>query len=156
MKTNPTYKIRKATAADIAGMCVILKNDLGYSDCSEEIIKRQFSKLDESREAVFVAVRNDTNEDLNDNSVLGIIHVEKYNVIYYQEMANLLALAVSSECRRLGIGAALLKTAENWAKENGIKLMRLNSGSDRTGAHDFYRSQGYGSEKGQIRFIKEL
>ena len=43
-----------------------------------------------------------------------------------------------------------------WAKENGIKKVRLNSGFSRKDAHIFYRSIGYNNEKEQIRFMKEL
>ena len=42
------------------------------------------------------------------------------------------------------------------ARQNGITCMRLNSGSSRTQAHEFYRAQGYTDEKTQLRFIKNL
>ena len=44
----------------------------------------------------------------------------------------------------------------NWARENGIKYMRVNSGIGRVEAHKFYKHMGYESEKEQLRFIKKI
>lgn len=140
--------IRQATAADIPAMNELFRNDLGYDECTLKIVENQFAGLDLSREAVFVAEC--------ESRIAGVIHVEKYNVLYFPPMANLLGIAVASAFRRQGIGSKLLKKAEDWARQNGITCMRLNSGSNRTQAHEFYRSQGYGDDKTQVRFIKEL
>ncbi|MBQ6550863.1 MAG: GNAT family N-acetyltransferase [Lachnospiraceae bacterium] len=68
----------------------------------------------------------------------------------------ILGLAVDRTAQHQGIGRALLSHAEQWAKENGITAMRLNSGAARTGAHAFYRAVGYTETKRQARFFKEL
>lgn len=65
-------------------------------------------------------------------------------------------LGVSRDNRRQGVGRALITCAENWAKEQGINIVRLNSGSSRKEAHEFYRAMGYDDEKMQIRFLKKL
>ena len=97
---------------------------------------------------VFVAIFEDR--------IVGFIHVERYNTLYFETMANILGLAVSSKVRKHGIGKALVEKAEDWANENDIALMRLNSGASRSGAHEFYRHLGYASEKNQLRFVKRL
>ena len=140
--------IRQATASDIPAMNELFRNDLGYTECTLEIVKNQFAGLNLEREAVFVAEC--------DVRIAGVIHVEKYNVLYFPPMANLLGLAVASDFRRQGIGSALLKQAEAWARQHGLTCMRLNSGSSRTQAHEFYRAQGYVDDKTQRRFIKTL
>ena len=140
--------IRQATTADIPAMNELFRNDLGYTECTVEIVKNQFAGLNLERESVFVAGC--------DGRIAGVIHVEKYNVLYYPPMANLLGIAVASDLRRQGIGSALLKQAEAWARQHGLTCMRLNSGSSRTQAHEFYRAQGYVDDKTQRRFIKEL
>ena len=66
----------------------------------------------------------------------------------------IIALAVSKEYRRKGIGTTLLKTAEQWAKENNIEVILLNSGLPRKDAHAFYESQGY--FKKSYGFIKKI
>ena len=144
-------KIRQATASDIPAMNELFRKDLGYEECTPEIVEKQFAGLDNSREAVFVAVAGD-----EEGRIAGVIHVEKSNVLYFPTMANILGLAVAADFRRQGIGSALLKRAEEWARENGVCSMRLNSGESRKQAHEFYRAQGYIDDKKQLRFIKEL
>ena len=144
-------KIRQATTSDIPAMNELFRKDLGYAECTLEIVEKQFAGLDNSREAVFVAEAED-----DSSHIAGVIHVEKYNVLYFPPMANILGLAVAADFRRQGIGSALLKRAEEWARENGASSMRLNSGESRKQAHEFYRAQGYTDDKKQLRFIKEL
>ena len=144
-------KIRQATTSDIPAMNELFRKDLGYEECTPEIVEKQFAGLDNSREAVFVAEAED-----DSSHIAGVIHVEKYNVLYFPTMANILGLAVAADFRRQGIGSALLKRAEEWARENGACSMRLNSGESRKQAHEFYRAQGYTDDKKQLRFIKDL
>lgn len=139
--------IRTVSAADAEDICAICSEDLGYP-CELSLVAQKIMRLDPEREAVFAAVSN--------NVVAGFIHVEKYDLLYFETMANILGLAVKAEYRRSGIGKQLIAAAEDWAVKNGIKAMRLNSGISRTGAHDFYRHLGYDDEKGQIRFNKSL
>ncbi len=167
-KVRIPVKIRQATASDIPAMKELFQKDLGYAECRLEIVEKQFAGLDNSREAVFVAEAEaveyaDTvdgaHDDFPDNRpshIAGVIHVEKYNVLYFPTMANILGIAVAADFRRQGIGSALLKHAEEWARENGASSMRLNSGESRKQAHEFYRAQGYTDNKMQLRFIKEL
>ena len=140
--------IREARADDIPQMCSLFQNDLGYAECTQEIVKNQFANLDANREAVFVAEVQ--------GCLAGVIHIERYDVLYFPPMSNILGLAVSSDFRRQGIGSALLKRAEQWALEHKINTVRLNSGGTRTHAHQFYRAQGYVDDKTQLRFIKKL
>ena len=140
--------IREARVADIPQMCSLFKNDLGYAECTQEIVENQFANLDAGREAVFVAEIQ--------GRVAGVIHIEKYDVLYFPLMSNILGLAVSSDFRRQGIGSALLKRADQGALEHKISTVRLNSGGTRTQAHQFYRAQGYVDDKTQLRFIKKL
>ena len=139
--------IREATIEDAFAICNISCADLGY-DCSCEFVSTRISNLDKGREKVFVAEVN--------GIVAGYIHAEKYQTLYFEPMINILGLAVSSEFRRRGIGKMLLKRAERWANEVGIRKIRLNSGDSRKEAHSFYRAMGYNNEKGQIRFIKDI
>ena len=150
-KVKIPVKIRQATTSDISAMNELFRKDLGYEGCTLEIVEKQFTGLDNSREAVFVAEAGD-----DSGHIAGVIHVEKYNVLYFPTMANILGLAVAADFRRQGIGSALLKQAEEWARENGASSIRLNSGESRKQAHEFYRTQGYTDDKKQLRFIKEL
>lgn len=139
--------IRKADYQDAEAIADISSKDLGY-DCTAEFVKKKLAGLDLSREAVFVA-------EIGTN-VIGYIHIEKYDTLYFETLANVLGLAVSSDSRRKGAGRLLIEAAEKWAKDIGAMGVRLNSGGSRTAAHSFYRAAGYDSEKQQIRFMKEF
>ena len=141
-------EIRLAQRSDIDALCRICSEEMGYS-CARELVEAKWAGLNPDREAVFVAV-------LEDSGAVGYVHVERYDVLYFETMANILGLAVQSDFQRNGIGKALISQAEAWAREHGIRLMRLNSGISRTGAHEFYRRQGYVQEKEQLRFTKEV
>lgn len=148
-KVKIPVKIRQATTSDIPAMNELFRKDLGYEECTLKIVEKQFAGLDNSREVVFIA-------EADSGRIAGVIHVEKYNVLYFPTMANILGLAVAADFRRQGIGSALLKRAEEWARKNGACSMRLNSGESRKQAHEFYCAQGYTDDKKQLRFIKEL
>lgn len=139
--------IREASVQDAFDICNICCNDLGY-DCTIEFVSTRLNSLDKRRERVFVVEVN--------SAVVGFVHAEKYETLYFEPMINILGLAVSFDFRRHGVGKALLHNVENWAKEFGINKIRLNSGFSRKEAHSFYRAIGYNNEKEQIRFIKDI
>ena len=141
------FIIRKIELKDAGELCKICSEEMGY-ECAPALMKSKIEKLDSKREAVFVAEK--------ESQLLGFIHVERYEVLYFESMANILGLAVKKDFQKQGLGKALLLAAENWAQENGIYLMRLNSGINRTDAHGFYEHLGYVSEKEQKRFVKNL
>lgn len=139
--------LREAKVNDYLGICKVATDDLGYK-CEPELVKYRLENIDTNREKVYVA---ETEE-----KIVGFIHAEIYNTLYYKSMVNLQGLAVDSEFRHKGYGRALLCEVESWAKRNGIDLTRVNSGFSRKEAHAFYRNLGYNNEKEQIRFLKQL
>ena len=151
--------VRKITIDDAEDICKICSQEMGY-ECAPALVKSKIEKLDLKREAVFVAEVETSKEQeffhRAESQLVGFIHVERYDVLYFESMANILGLAVKKDFQKQGLGKALLLAAENWAEENGIRLMRLNSGVNRTDAHGFYEHLGYVSEKEQKRFLKRL
>lgn len=139
--------IRQARIEDYKDICKICCDDLGYN-CSEELVKERLKGLDKNNERVLVAIYN--------SEVVGYLHAQIYKTLYFEELINFLGLAVSKEYRNKKVGTRLVNEIENWAKENGIKKVRVNSGFSRKEAHEFYRSLGYNNEKKQIRFLKSL
>jgi hypothetical protein len=139
--------IREAKPNDYIEICKICVSDLGY-DCKPELVKARIENLDKNREKVFVA-------DV-DGKAVGFVHAEKFNTLYYKDMMNVQGMAVAKKYRRNGYGKMLMHAAENWAADNHVDVIRLNSGIDRKTAHDFYRKLGYVNEKEQIRFIYYL
>lgn len=85
-------KIKPTDCEEVRKICV---EDLGY-ECERDLIESRVKELDESREAVFVAE--------TDNRIAGFIHVEKYKLLYGEEMVNVLGLAVARNYQRCGFG----------------------------------------------------
>ncbi len=139
--------IRKASINDYNDIYKICVEDLGY-ECNKELVKMRIAHLDENREVVFVSEV--------DNAIVGYIHVEKYNPLYFENMANILGLAVAKKHQKQGWGRKLMEAAEQWSKDNDIFIIRVNSGMGRKEAHKFYRAIGFSDEKEQMRFIKQL
>ena len=143
-------EIREAEVSDAGQLADICRNEMGY-DCTDAQVEAALRGLDTGREQVYAAVSGDA-----DARVLGFVHVERYQVLYFDPMANILGLAVSHSAHRRGIGTALMQAAETWAEAQGITSMRLNSGAGRKDAHAFYKAIGYTERKEQYRFIKPL
>lgn len=139
--------IRKANVNDADDIHKICQDDLGYN-CTVDLVKKRLENLDLNRERVFVA-------DV-DGRVAGFVHAEDYKTLYFDELINLLGLAVANDYRRQGVATKLIDFVEQWAKEMGIRMIRLNSGSSRKEAHEFYRKLGFDNEKEQIRFLKKI
>lgn len=141
--------IRNAVESDFAALAKLGREAMGYEESMDELVHEKLLKiLQKDYERVFVAEC--------DGAVAGFVHAEQYELLYYPAMVNILGLAVGDGYRRQGIAAKLMEAVEDWAKDSGIKEIRLNSGITRTGAHGFYRCIGFDDEKEQMRFLKTL
>ncbi len=138
---------RKYESKDISDVRDILENDLGYNCELDKLTSRIEEMIKRGNYQIFVSCDND--------KVVGFIGCVSYLAFELEnEGMKIIALAVSKEYQRKGIGTALLKTAEKWAKENNIEVVLLNSGLQREDAHVFYESQGY--FKKSYGFIKRI
>lgn len=138
---------RKYESRDISYVRDILENDLGYNCELDKLYNRIDEMLKRGNYQIFVACDGD--------KVVGYVGCVSYLAFELDnEGMKIIALAVSKEYRRKGIGTQLLKTAEQWAKENNIEVILLNSGLLRKNAHTFYDSQGY--FKKSYGFIKKI
>ena len=124
------------------------REDLGYDYPVEELRERLETVLGSEKDRIWVAVMG--------QQVVGYIHACGYDVIYAPHMKDIMGIAVSSACRRVGIGRALLYAVEEWGREDGAAGIRLVSGADRVGAHAFYRCCGYDGGKTQLNLKKYL
>ena len=142
------YIIRECRIEDAAAIQRINAEDLGYDYSPEETKGKLTVLLASDRDMIFVAEV--------DGEVAGYVHANDYDLIYAPSMKNIMGIAVSGKCRRMGIGRALLEKVEQWAAQTGTKGVRLVSGGTRLGAHEFYRRQGYGEGRQQLNFKKWL
>lgn len=139
-------KIRRYKDSDAKEIYLLNLNEMHYDYplCDTEKKLRAISESEHDR--FFVAEV--------DNKAVGYVHANDYDVCYYPHMKNIMGIAVDAGYKRCGIGKKLLETVEKWAVETGAEGIRLNSGSERKGAHEFYRHCGYTSNKMQLNFKK--
>ena len=140
--------LRDLKTTDVAAICEINKEALGYSFSLEETAS-QLAKLSHDSHHYLLGFEDSTSHDL-----LGYVHAEVYESLYSKPGFNILALAVLPQTQGKGIGKKLLEGLEQEAEKRGYNFIRLNSADHRLGAHAFYEKVGYTCDKVQKRFIR--
>jgi len=85
---------------------------------------------------------------------LGFVSLTVREDVTGVERAHVADLAVREGARRLGVGRALMRAAEAWAREQGLSVVGLDVWSTNERAMAFYRRLGYRPES--LHLIKEL
>jgi GNAT superfamily N-acetyltransferase len=62
---------------------------------------------------------------------------------------------VSERARRKGVGTRLFEFMKEYCKKNGIRVVKLDSGNELAGAHEFYEKQGGKTTERFFRFDLE-
>lgn len=140
--------IRKCELKDAAAIARLNLEEMGYDYSIGGTEKKLQKLLSDPSHLILVAE--------NEGEVAGYVHAEEYDLLYFDSMVNIMGIAVSSDCRRMGAGRALMMAVEDWAKEIGADGVRLVSGAQRAGAHKFYESCGFTGGKMQVNFKKTL
>lgn len=140
--------IRDARLEDAFMLAKLNREEMGYEYPVDETRRKLEALLAGDRDKILVAEI--------DGMVVGYVHLNGYDVLYADHMKNIMGIAVSLACRRMGIGGKLLTAAEAWAKEDGADGVRLVSGESRTEAHAFYRALGYNGSKIQLNLKKSF
>jgi ribosomal protein S18 acetylase RimI-like enzyme len=129
--------VEEAALTDSAAIGDLVRQELGYPEISDDgIAARMHQMAADEHYATFVAK--------DGGSVVGFIGLHQ-GIAFEVDGAliRITALAVKSGCQRSGIGSQLLQAAEEYAAQRDIRLVALNSGLARHGAHAFYESKGY-------------
>ena len=138
--------IRTATLPDARDLSELSRISLGYDYPADKTHENLVKILQNPRAKILAAEC--------DRRVAGYIHGELYELTFSDLRVNVLALAVSPDFQRRGIGRALLTAMEAWAKKQNAAGIRLTSNVVRTGAHAFYKNCGYESHKTSKGFSK--
>jgi len=89
------------------------------------------------------------------NQPLGFIHsCSRKDEISGEACATVPLLGVSPKAQDMGVGQALIKAAEAWAKEQGYRLLHLEVFSHNHKAQGFYQNLGFEPET--LHMIKEI
>lgn len=130
-------EIREIKVDDYSEVVLLYNNELGNRNINVENITARLERMNKDNNyKSFVA--------LFENKVIGFITMVQTMAIEHEiGYMKINGLAVQVNYQRKGIGAKLLKHAENYALEKGISRIILNSGFQRTKAHAFYESKGF-------------
>ena len=130
---------------DVAELCL----ELGYPVTVEQVERRLAEITSDSDHVALVA-------ESEDGRVVGWVHVHGSKLLLSSPRAEIGGLVVAAECRRRGVGRALMVAAEGWARDKGYGGIRVRSNVIRSDAHDFYRGLDYSSTKRSHVFEKVL
>ena len=138
--------IRPAERRDIARIAA-LAGELGYPSTADEMARR-LAALG-WRDAVLVA-------DDDGGACVAWIHVGIIDSLESDRFAEIRGLVVAEASRGAGIGAALVRAAEEWARGRGCPRVRVRSNVLRERTHRFYKRLGYRVGKSQKVFDKSI
>ena len=123
--------IRNFTVKDIHAIKDLFKLSLGYDVSLTDLKQRINDMLSFGYYEILVAEEKDM--------VVGFIGLQKSLCFENPGIVlRIIALGVSNEYQGKGIGTKLIKGAEEYAKENNISVLLVNSGLKRLQAHKFY------------------
>ena len=142
--------VREAKGQDYEVISSLIRNELGYPELRANEIKKNLEII--SNDSNFI-----TYVALDEDCVVGFIGVMK-GFAYNEEghYAQIMALSVSLNHQRQGIGRALVKTAQQWVAAQGISHLYVSSNERRKDAHAFYESLGFSLEKKSYMFAKNI
>jgi GNAT superfamily N-acetyltransferase len=140
--------LRKPDTGDEEALAVLC-GELGYPSSAQEIVER-LSHL-QDREDHFVLVATDDSD-----TPVGWIHAFVALRVETDAFAEIGGMVVSEEHRGAGIGTQLLGKAEEWARSQKLRTIRVRSNVVRERAHDFYEAAGYKQTKKLHVFQKPL
>lgn len=131
----PELGYRAVRIADSVAIANLV-TDLGYPTSPRQMEVRLQSILADSSYATFVAVAGP--------GVVGFVGLH-VGPLYESDSryGQIMAIAVSRDHRRMGIGRRLMELAEETMIEMGGQIFVLGSGNQRTDAHFFYEALGY-------------
>jgi len=156
MTTSQTWQVRAATAADrelLADLAPRLTIGVApWRDPAAVLATMRGFLLHDLEEmgpdsTVFIATRPD-------GTRAGVATIGRGKSYTGEAHAYLGELAVVAEAEGQGAASALLAAVEDWAREQGLGLVVLDTGAANSRARSFYTRHGYAEET--VRLAKVL
>jgi GNAT superfamily N-acetyltransferase len=139
-------EIRVATDKDTFALASLI-SELGSPTSPEEMQRRVERVRGRSDVTAFVA--------LAEGSIVGMAGLlVTPSFVRSTPDGQIIALVVAETHRGRGIGRELMKRAEAWLADKGVKRVSLTSGLHRASAHAFYRACSY--EQTGLRFVHTI
>lgn len=125
-----------------------LAGQLGYPGSGRDVRARLDRMRDPDQYGVFVAEL--------DGRIVGWIGLYIFRTVETDGHAEISGLVVDEACRSRGVGSALVRAGEAWARERSCDTITVRTNVTRERAHAFYRREGYDWAKRQETFRKRL
>ena len=87
--------------------------------------------------------------------ILGVISVSHSRHFTGEDDAYIGELAVAENAARGGVGRQLVRTAEAWARDEGLRRVTLHTGAANTTARAFYDALGFREEDVRLTLLLE-
>ena len=130
-----SISIRRAAESDAAAIAV-LATQLGYPSEARQAAARLNAVQDHPDIQAYVAEQ--------DGRVIGFIGLMAFPAFHRDGLHGYVtALVVDAALRGSGAGRALMRSAEAWFVERGVKRVNLTTALYREDAHAFYEKIGY-------------
>jgi ribosomal protein S18 acetylase RimI-like enzyme len=136
--------IRPYTSQDVPAIAGLI-GTLGYP-ATADVVAQRMSALSPDHRTLLAEVGGEV------AGFIGLVALAVYE--HSSRIGYILALSVSPDHQRQGVGKKLLQAAENCFHEMGVGDIRVSSGLHREEAHRFYEAAGY--ERTGFRFRKVL
>ena len=154
-----TETIRHATEADYPAVNEILEQDSAFHAELEPDWMTDTSGISLAEFSEYIS---DSNKEMllceRDGLTLGIIQLSVGVVgdpgMKFQPFGSIDEIAVAEKYRGTGIGNALMMAAESWAKENSLKMLRLDVWSKNDPAIGLYEKHDF--KKIRYRMYREI
>lgn len=131
MVTYSLVKIRKATLKDLPAILELRKRN---NQPTTENLHALFKVKNPNEKCSFFVAEE------NKGRIVGYVRLHFYR---WNNSASVIELLVNAEHRRKGIGTMLLKTAENFSRENKCRVLMFDTASDNIPAIQLYLKNGY-------------
>ena len=144
--TPDKVAVRDARGSDSAAIAALL-GELGYPTQAGVVERRLAGIRKAGGSRVLVATVG--------TRVVGVVGLHVMPLLHRdRKLCRMLALCVSADFTRQGVGTRLMGAAESVARRAGCHRMELTTAPERTGAHAFYRRLGYA--EASLRFAKTV
>ena len=135
------WHLRRARLKDATEIARLV-TELGYPVEAGAILPRLQALLVHPDHLVTVAAA--PNDRLS-----GVIMAEHRALLLYGPQVEIMGLSVGADARRMGVGRALVKAVEAWARQFGDSQIVVRSNVVRPESHPFYEKIGYERKKTQ-------
>lgn len=142
------FCINELTSAQV-NMLVGFQLDYLQSHLSKDQLEdKALAVLNRDNEKIYLAV--------SDDEVIGYIYANTYDVLYQEPIVNIVTFVLNMNKKHNGVGKSLFRAVENWAKENGIKQVRIESNEKRIHGHSLFKKLGYEINEIDYEFRKTI